>query len=143
MAITPYLYYEDVAGAVKWLAKAFGFRKHGVQMKGPDGKIHHAAMKLGEDVIMMGYPGPKYRNPKRLGQTTQNLYVQVENVDKHFERAKKAGATILEEPEDQFYGQRRYGAADPEGHHWFFGHDIVSSAAKKRASARSKPKRTR
>lgn len=139
MSITPYLLYEDVAGALKWLAKAFGFRKYGVQMSGPDGQINHAGMKLGDDLIMMGYPGPKYKNPKRLGQATQNLYVNVDDVDKHFERAKKAGATILAEPEDH----RRYGAADPEGHHWYFAQDIETSTAKKRAARRSKPRRTR
>ncbi len=143
MAITPYLLYEDVAGALKWLAKAFGFRKYGPQMSGPGGKINHAAMKLGDDLIMMGYPGPKYKNPKRLGQATQNLYVNVDDVDKHFERAKKAGATILEEPEDQFYGHRRYGAADPEGHHWYFAQEIKAGSAKKRAAGRPKPKRTK
>ena len=57
MSITPYLLYEDVAGALKFLAKAFGFRKYGTQMSGPDGKINHAAMQLGDDLIMMGYPG--------------------------------------------------------------------------------------
>ena len=143
MPIIPYLLYEDVAGAMKWLAKAFGFRKYGVSMKAPDGKINHAAMKLGDDVIMMGCPGPKYKNPKRLGQVTQNLLVLVDDVDKHFQRARKAGATILEEPADQFYGQRRYGAADPEGHYWYFAHDIVSGKAKSRAAARSTLKRTR
>ena len=140
MSITPYLLYDDVAGALKFLAKAFGFRKCGVSMSGPDGRLNHAAMKLGDDLIMMGYPGPKYKNPKRLGQATQNLYVNVDNVDKHFERAKKAGATILEEPEDTFYGHRRYGAADPEGHHWYFFHEIGTSAAKKRVTRRSKSK---
>ena len=143
MSITPYLYYEDVAGALKWLAKAFGFRKYGVEMSGPDGKINHAAMKLGDDVTMMGYPGPEYRNPKRLGQTTQSLYVNVDDVDKHFERAKKAGATILQEPKDTFYGHRRYGAADPEGHHWYFAQEIRAAAAKKRVARRSKPKGNR
>jgi uncharacterized glyoxalase superfamily protein PhnB len=59
MPITPYLYYENVAGALKFLAKAFGFRKCGVQMRRPDGKNRHAAMKLGDDLVMMGYPGPK------------------------------------------------------------------------------------
>jgi len=56
----PYLYYQDVAGALKFLAEAFGFRKYGVQMRRPDGKINHAEMKFGDDLIMMGYPGPKY-----------------------------------------------------------------------------------
>ena len=138
MAITPYLYYEDVAGALKWLSKAFGFKKYGTAMSGPDGKMNHAAMKSGDGVvIMMGYPGPKYRNPKRLGQATQSLYVNVDDVDKHFQRAKKAGARILQEPEDEFYGDRRYGVADPEGHEWYFAQPIPE----KRGTARAKPRR--
>ena len=136
MAITPYLLYEDVAGALKFLSKAFGFRKYGAQMSGTDGKLNHAAMKLGEDVIMMGYPGPKYKNPKRLGQATQNLYVNVDDVDKHFARAKKAGATIIEQPADTFYGDRRYGAEDPEGHCWYFAHRIPPAKAKRTAQGK-------
>ena len=124
MSITPYLLYEDVGGVLKFLSRAFGFRKFGHTMKGPDGKINHAAMKLGEDLIMMGYPGSKYKNPKRLGQATQSLYINVDNIDKHFERSRKAGATILEEPKDTFYGHRRYGVEDPEGHQWYFAQDI-------------------
>lgn len=132
MSITPYLLYEDLGGALKFLAKAFGFRKYGESMKGPDGKINHAAMQLDDDVIMMGCPGPGYRNPKRLGQVTQNLYVNVEDVDKHFARARKAGATILEEPADTAYGARRYGAADPEGHHWYFACEIRRRKSKRK-----------
>ena len=117
--ITPYLYYEDVDAALDWLARAFGFQEFD-RVRGGDGKTMHAAMKHGDAVIMMGYPGPDYKNPKNLGQATQSLYVNVDDVDKHFERAKAAGAKILEEPEDQFYGDRRYGAEDPEGHQWYF-----------------------
>jgi len=73
---------------------------------------------------MMGNPGPHYRNPKRLGQTTQNLYVYVDDVDRHFRHAREAGANILHEPQDQFYGDRRYGAEDPEGHHWYFAQHV-------------------
>lgn len=120
MAITPYLYYEDLGGALKFLSKVFGFRKCGQTSKDPDGKLNHASMKLGEGIIMMGCPGPKYKNPKRLKQATQNLYINVDNVDKLFIRARKAGATILEEPVDTFYGHRRFGAEDPEGHQWYF-----------------------
>jgi PhnB protein len=138
MSITPYLLYEDVAGALKFLAQAFGFRKYGEQMSGPDGKLNHAAMKLGDDVIMMGYPGPKYKNPKRLGHATQSLYINVDDVDQHFERARKAGATILEEPQNTFYGHRRYGAEDPEGHQWYFAQEIKTTQ-KKRAGRPSKP----
>ncbi len=138
MSITPYLYYEDVAGALKFLSKAFGFRKFGPAMKGSDGKLHHAAMKLDDHLVMMGYPGPKYKNPNRLGQATQSLYVNVENVDKHCERARKAGAKILEEPQNTFYGHRRYGAEDPEGHQWYFAHELKKSTVKKRIVRRSR-----
>ena len=124
MAITPYLLYEDVGGALKFLAKAFGFRKCGAQKLGPDPKILHAAMQLGDDVIMMGCPGAGYRNPKQLGRATQSLYINVEDVDKHLARARKAGATIIEEPADTAYGHRRYGAEDPEGHQWYFAQEI-------------------
>ena len=54
MAITPYLYYQDVGAALKFLSTAFGFRRFGAQVSGPDGKINYAAMKLGDDMIMMG-----------------------------------------------------------------------------------------
>jgi len=132
MAITPYLLYEDVAGALKFLSKAFGFKKFGPQFKMPDGKINHAAMKLGKDAVMMGYPGPQYRNPKRLGEATQNLYVEIDNVDRHYAKAKKAGAQIIEEPADTAYGARRYGAEDPEGHRWYFAMDLKKRPARKK-----------
>jgi len=60
-------------------------------MSGPDGKLNHAAMKHGDDLIMMGYPGPKYKNPKRLGHVTQNLYINVDDVDKHFLKRARSG----------------------------------------------------
>jgi uncharacterized glyoxalase superfamily protein PhnB len=133
MAITPYLLYEDVGRALEFLSKAFGFRKYGRPMMARDGTINHAAMQLGEDVIMMGCPGANYRNPKRLGQATQNLYVNVDDVDKHFRRAKKAGATIFEEPLDTPYGDRRYGAEDPEGHQWYFARPIRRRSPRREA----------
>ena len=89
-------------------------------MPGPDGKVMHAEVQMADGVIMMGCPGANYKNPKRLGAVTQNVYVYVDDVDRHFEHARKAGAKILEEPKDQFYGDRRYGVEDLEGHHWFF-----------------------
>jgi PhnB protein len=121
--ITPYLLYEDVGSALDWLAQAFGFHER-MRLPGPDGKITHAEMELADGVVMMGNPGPEYRNPRRLGQVTQSIYVYVEDVDKHFEHARGAGATILAEPEDQFYGDRRYSAVDPEGHEWHFAQHV-------------------
>jgi uncharacterized glyoxalase superfamily protein PhnB len=121
--ITPYLYYENVAAALSWLGKAFGFHER-MRMPGPEGNIMHAEMELADGVIMMGRPGPDYRNPKRVGGVTQSLYVYVDDVDKHFIRAREAGAKILAEPADQFYGDRRYGAEDLEGHHWYFAQHV-------------------
>jgi uncharacterized glyoxalase superfamily protein PhnB len=57
---------------------------------------------------------------------TQNLYVRVDGLDEHFARAVAAGATVLEQPADQPYGDRRYGVTDPEGHHWYFAEAISS-----------------
>src|SRR5688500_13210136 len=73
MTITPYLYYEDLAGTMDWLARAFGLKRHGRAMKGPDGAVNHGAMKAGDGIVMMGRPGPekKYRNPQHLGQATR------------------------------------------------------------------------
>jgi len=132
MAITPYLYYEDVDRALRFLAEAFGLRKYGVQMRRPDGKIYHAAMKLGDALIMMGRPASGYRNPKRLGQATQSLYIDVKDVDKHFQRAQKAGAIIIEEPTDTEYGHRRYRATDPEGHEWCFAQELGREKSKRK-----------
>jgi uncharacterized glyoxalase superfamily protein PhnB len=134
VAITPYLLYEDVGSALKWLAKAFGFKRTADIHKEPDGTITHASMEFDGGIVMMGHPGPKYRNPKRLRQATQMLYIDIDNVDRHFARAKKAGAKVLHAPEDTFYGHRRYGVEDPEGHQWYFAQEIP--AARRKAAAK-------
>jgi len=121
--VTPYLLYEDVAAMLDWLTKAFGLRES-LRMKGADGKVTHAEMRLADGVVMMGCPGPKYRNPKHVGHVTQSLHIYVDEVDEHFAHAKNAGATILAPPEDQFYGDRRYAAEDPEGHRWYFAQHV-------------------
>ena len=125
--ITPYLLYEDVGAALTFLSRAFGFREH-LRLTGPQGYVNHAEMRLGDGVIFLGDPGDEYRNPKRLGQETVDLYVLVDDVDGHYERAKAAGADIFAEPEDQPYGDRRYGAVDQEGHRWFFAQPIADVA---------------
>jgi PhnB protein len=105
--ITPYLLYEDLDAALSWLGSAFGFREC-MKVPGPGGKATHAEMELGGNaLVMMGHPGPLYKNPKRLGQVTQHLYVHVEDVDAQFDRAVKAGAVVVEAPADQAYGERR------------------------------------
>lgn len=121
--ITPYLLYEDVSAALDWLSEAFGLTE---RLRIPDetGKVTHAEMQLADGVVMLGCPGPDYRNPAKLGHVTQFVYIYVDDVDAHYEHAKAAGGRILKEPEDQFYGDRTYAAADPEGHQWFFGQHV-------------------
>ncbi|MGE0392853.1 MAG: VOC family protein [Vicinamibacterales bacterium] len=151
MTITPYLYYEDLDAAMAWLTKALGLKRVGPTQKGPDGKGSHGTMQIGEGLVMMGRPpaDQKYRNPKRLGQATQSLYVMVDSVDKHHARAVKAGAVLLEAPADTPYGHRRYGLTDPEGHEWYFAQQLAAprkrAAPRKVAGARStrKPSRGR
>ena len=121
--ITPYLLYEDVAGALEWLSAAFDFRER-LRFAGKDGSVSHAEVTLGDGVVMLGDPGPDYQNPKRAGQYSQLVHVYVDDVDAHCDRARQAGATILSEPKDEPYGDRRYDAEDPEGHRWSFAQRV-------------------
>jgi PhnB protein len=143
--LTPYLLYKDVGKALDWLNKAFGFVESDDRFTGEDGTIQHAAMEISPkgEVFMLGCPGPKYKNPKKLGNVTALMYVNVENVDKHFARAKKAGARIIEKLEDTFYGDRRYGTVDPEGHQWYFAQhtrDVPPEEMRKAAADRERRK---
>ena len=87
----------------------------------------HAEMALHDGVVMMGSPGGEFRNPKNLGQATHSLYVYIDDLEAHCKRAREAGAEIIEEPADQPYGDRRYGARDPEGHLWYFASRLADS----------------
>ena len=117
--ISPYLLYEDATAAVEWLTSAFGLEQR-PRLTDASGAVSHAELGLGEATIMLGAPGGGYQNPAHSGHVHSQVYAYVDDVDAHFERARAAGATILEQPSDQFYGDRRYSAVDPEGHHWFF-----------------------
>lgn len=121
-AISPYLYYQDGAGALAFLAQAFGFAER-MRQADPDGTIRHAEMEIGGGVVMLGCPEGQ-RSPKELGHVTAGMYVHVDDVDAHFERAKVAGASVDGPPEDKPYGDRVYGALDPEGHQWWFAQSI-------------------
>jgi PhnB protein len=118
--VMPYLLYEDSDAALEFLTGAFGFKEK-LRMTGDDGRVNHAEVELEDGVIMLGTPEKDFRNPNNLGGRTQSIYVYVDDVDAHFEQAKSAGAKIVREPEDQFYGDRNYGVQDPEGHEWYFG----------------------
>jgi uncharacterized glyoxalase superfamily protein PhnB len=119
--VTPYLLYEDCEAALEFLSRAFGFEES-LRYTGEQGYVNHAEMHIGDGgVIYMGDPGDEYRNPKEVGQETVGIYVEVEDgVDALCDRAREAGAEIVEEPADQEYGHRRFTARDPEGHMWYF-----------------------
>ncbi len=121
--ISPYLLYEDVDGALGWLANAFGF-KETLRFSGDAGTVLHAEMEFAGETIMLGHPGPDHESPKWLGHATQFVHVCVDDVDGHFAQASSAGAVILAEPSDQPYGDRRYDAEDLEGHRWSFAQRV-------------------
>jgi uncharacterized glyoxalase superfamily protein PhnB len=117
------LAYRDPAAALKWLEGAFGFESTMVVVN-DDGSIAHSEMRLGDGLIMVGREwDANHKSPSSLGGVnTQSVHVQLESgLDAHCERARAAGAVIVREPADQFYGDRVYAAADPEGHIWSFG----------------------
>jgi uncharacterized glyoxalase superfamily protein PhnB len=128
-SVTPYLLYEDCDAALDFLARAFGFEEV-LRYTGEGGYVNHAEMKIGsEGRIYMGDPGDHYKSPKRVGQETCGIYVQIDgDVDELCERARAAGATITQEPEDQEYGDRRFTAKDLEGQVWFFARAIKEVA---------------
>jgi uncharacterized glyoxalase superfamily protein PhnB len=116
--VTPYLLYEDASSAADFLAEAFGFREV-ERMTGAAGGVH-IEMDVGRDGrIYLGSPGGDFRGPAAVGRTSM-VYVLVDDVDAHHERAKRAGAAITEELVDMPYGDRRYGCRDAQGHEWTF-----------------------
>ncbi|HEX6491618.1 MAG TPA: VOC family protein [Gaiellaceae bacterium] len=122
--ISPYLYYQDAGAAIEWLTRAFGFRER-MRMPAEDGRVQHAELEFDGGVVMLGTVTREgFRNPKTLEVNTSSVYVYVDDVDAHFEAARSAEAEILQEPETQPYGDRHYGAKDPEGHEWWFGQHI-------------------
>lgn len=124
--IVPILVYDDVAQAIDWLCRAFGF-KECLRAPGPDGAISHAQLAFAEGAIMLGRRGGPFR-PPRPDEVTQLVHVAVEDVDQHFEHAKGHGARILEPPADKPFGERQYTAQDPGGHWWTFSQHVADVA---------------
>ena len=117
--------YQDAKAAYRWLEEAFGFEPLFVILDA-DGNLGHSEMTFGNSVVMVGSEwSADHRSPKSVGgKNTQSVHVQLaegEDVDAHCQRAREAGAEILQEPETQFYGDRTYRARDMEGHIWTFG----------------------
>jgi uncharacterized glyoxalase superfamily protein PhnB len=119
--IAPYLFYEDVASALDWLARAFGLRER-FRLTAPNGKVAHAELEISGAVVMVGNVGT--RNAARPATVRSSVYVYVDDVDAHCERARAAGAAIVEPPASRPFGDRLYLASDSEGHEWYFAQRI-------------------
>lgn len=117
--ILPHLTYQNVAEAMAWLTKVFGFSEH-YRYGEPGGQVDGAQMHLGDAWIMLNRARPGRASPAQAGCDTQSLTVFVEDVDAHYEKAKSAGARIVEDLHETEYGERQYGVEDLEGHHWLF-----------------------
>lgn len=122
------LCYRNPKAALDWLERAFGFERF-IVVTTPDGDIAHAEMKFGDGIVMIGGAWADFiASPEDTGdRNTQNVHVHLPDdadIDAHCERARAAGAEILQAPADQFYGERVYRARDPGRHVWTFGKHV-------------------
>lgn len=129
--IYPCLGYRDARAAIRWLCEAFGFEERMVHA-GEDREVAHAELSLGAGIVMLG---SQREGAPAAGEVVSRsaegeldfarvpftLYIAIEDVDTHCERARGAGAEIVRGPEDTDYGSREYSARDPEGNIWSFG----------------------
>lgn len=125
-SLTSAVCYHDPQAALDWLEKAFGFERAMV-ITDADGALAHAEMRHGDGLIMIGSEwSDDHRSPASVGgKNTQSVHVHLtKDIDAHCERARQAGAVIVQEPETQFYGDRTFRARDPEGHIWTFGQTV-------------------
>jgi len=121
------LFYQDPKAAIAFLQAAFGFEIT-LLLEDADGNLAHSQLSLGDGRIMVGTEwSGDHKSPKSIGgKNTQTVHIQLdEGLDAHCERARKAGAEILAEPETQFYGDRTYRCRDPEGHIWTLSQTVA------------------
>ena len=117
--ITPYLAVEDAAAAIEFYKRAFGATERS-RMPGPNGKIAHAEIEIGDSLIMTSdqFPQSSVKPPKEIGGATVSIFLYVEDVDSVVQDAVDAGATITMPVEDMFWGDRFGQVSDPFGHIW-------------------------
>ncbi len=116
---TPYLVCKGADQAIECYKKAFGATEL-LRMPGPDGKVMHAEIKIGDSPIMLGEEVPEmgFRCPQTLGGSPVGIMLYVEDVDGLFEQAIEAGGKQQRPIVDQFYGDRSGTLEDPFGHIW-------------------------
>jgi uncharacterized glyoxalase superfamily protein PhnB len=117
--IAPSLIVDGAADAIEFYKRAFGATERGI-MPGPDGRIAHAELQIGDSVLMLSdpYPMQNAKAPKEIGGTSVSIFMYVEDVDATYKQAIEAGGTSTMEPDDMFWGDRFGALTDPFGHAW-------------------------
>jgi uncharacterized glyoxalase superfamily protein PhnB len=130
--LSPYLTVRDADASLKFYQSAFGFETYGDTSTDDQGHIQHAGMRLGDAAIMFAPEGASpMRAPATSGAVDSlTMYVYVPDVDALYRRATAAGATVLDEPADQFWGDRTAAFKDPDGYHWTFATHIGATETK-------------
>jgi PhnB protein len=118
-ALAPYLSCADAGRAIDFYRRVFGAVET-MRLSEPNGRIGHAELRIGEDMLMVAdeYPEMDRRGPLAIGGTPVTLHLYVTDADATVARAVAAGATIEREVADQFYGDRSGSFIDPFGHRW-------------------------
>lgn len=138
--VTPYLIVKGAAKAIDYYTKAFGATEL-VRMAGPDGKIGHAEMRIGDSCIMLADEHPEMGAVAPQGNSPVGICLYVPNVDVMFNQAVAAGGTVVRPLADQFYGDRSGTLTDPFGHKWTVAthkEDVSPEEMKKRMAAMAK-----
>ncbi len=117
--VMPYLIVDGAKEAIEFYTGVLGATER-MRLEGPDGRVGHAELEIGEAVIMLADENPEMNieGPKSVGGTPVSIHVYIEDADAAFERAVQAGAKPLRVVEDQFYGDRSGQFEDPYGHRW-------------------------
>ena len=136
--VTPYLIIDGASEAIEFYSNVFGAKER-MRMDGPDGRVGHAELELGDGLIMLADRNPDMgiRDPKEIEGSPVTISLYVEDVDSVFAKALEAGATESRAVEDQFYGDRAGQFEDPWGHKWSVAthvEDVPPEEMEKRAS---------
>ena len=119
--VTPQLALDDAAQAIEWYKKALGAEET-ARAVGPDGKIMHAEIRIGDSLVMLNDAMMGSKGPKALGGSPASLWIYVDDCDALFNRAVAAGGKVAGGPmgqmTDQFWGDRSGTFTDPHGYTW-------------------------
>lgn len=140
--LTPHIVCAGAGEAMEFYAQAFGATPE-MRLDGPDGKLMHGMMRIGNAAFMLADEMPDYGSlgPKALKGTPVTLHLMVDNADAAIAKAAAAGAKVVMPAEDMFWGDRYGQVEDPFGHRWSIAHHVrdVSVEEMKQAMAQMKP----